>query len=91
VFVLPFAARLLAEQGEAKPAVEAYAFASRCPYITNSHWYQDLVGRHMEGIIAALPPEVAAAAQARGRARDPWATVQELLAELKGQEHLSGL
>jgi hypothetical protein len=30
-------------------------------------------------VAAALPPEVVAAAQERGRARDLWTTAQELL------------
>jgi len=37
----------------------------------------------LAAIVAALPPDIAAAAQARGRARDLWATARELLAEVE--------
>ena len=37
--------------------------------------------RLREGL-RALPPDVVAAAQQRGRARDLWATAEELLEEL---------
>jgi tetratricopeptide (TPR) repeat protein len=84
LLALPFVARLLAEQGHAERAVEIYALASRYPYVANSRWYEDLVGQRIAAVAATLPPEVVAAAQERGRARDRWATAQELLAELEG-------
>jgi tetratricopeptide (TPR) repeat protein len=63
-------------------AVELYALASRYPFVANSHWFEDVAGRHIVSAAAALPPEVVAAAQERGRARDLWATAEELLEEL---------
>jgi hypothetical protein len=72
---------LLADEGQAKRAVELYALASRDPSEANSRWHEDVFGRHVSGAAATLPPEVVAAAQERGRARDLWATVEELLAE----------
>jgi hypothetical protein len=63
--------------------VELYALASRYKYVANSRWWEDIVGKHVSAIAATLPPEVVAAAQERGRARDLWATAEELLAELE--------
>jgi tetratricopeptide (TPR) repeat protein len=80
--VLPCAALLLAGLGQAEQAVEVYALALRFPFVANSHMCQDGVGKHIAAAAAALPPDVVAAAQERGRARDLWATVEELLVEL---------
>jgi tetratricopeptide (TPR) repeat protein len=82
VYVLPALALLLVDQGEVERAVELYALASRYPLVANSRWFEDIAGRHIAAA-AQLPPDVVAAAQERGRARDLWATVEELLAELE--------
>jgi len=79
---LPAVALLLAKQDKAEQAVELYALASRYPFVANSHWFEDVVGRHIAAAAASLPPEVVEAAKARGRARDLQATVVELLDEL---------
>jgi len=79
---LPLCALLLADRGEAARAVELYALASRHPAVANSRWFEDVVGVHIAAAAASLPPELVAAAQERGRARDLEATVEELLAEL---------
>jgi hypothetical protein len=73
---------LLADRGQAERAVELYALASRYPIVANSRWFEDVAGRHLAAVAAALPAEVCQAAQARGWARDLWATARELLAEL---------
>jgi predicted ATPase len=80
--VLPMAALLLADGGRVERAVELYALASRYPHVANSRWVEDVAGKHIAAAATTLPPEVVAAAQERGRARDLWATVEELLAEL---------
>jgi tetratricopeptide (TPR) repeat protein len=79
---LPAIALLLADQGETERAVELYALASTFPYVANSRWFEDVAGREIDALAATLPPEVAAVAQERGRARDLGATMEELLAEL---------
>jgi predicted ATPase len=79
---LPAAALLLADEGQNERAVEVYALASRYPCVANSQWYEDVAGQHIAAIAATLPPDVVAAAQERGRARDLDTTVAELLAEL---------
>jgi len=81
---LPGVALLLADQGEVERAVELYGLASRYPFVAKSRWFEDVAGRHIAAVAATLPPEVVAAAQERGRARDLQATVAELLAELEG-------
>jgi hypothetical protein len=80
--VLPMAALFLADQGEVERAVEIYALASRYPFVANSRWFEDVAGQHIAAAARALPPDIVASAQDRGRARDLWATVEELAAEL---------
>jgi tetratricopeptide (TPR) repeat protein len=91
MYVIPAMALLLADaggsaRGEKEQAVELYALASRYRYVANSRWFEDVVGKHITAVAVNLPPEVVAAAQERGRARDLWATAAELLAELE-REH----
>ena len=64
-------------------AVELYALASRYPFVANSRWFEDVAGKHIAAVAATLPPEVVAAAQERGKARDLWATAEEMLKELQ--------
>jgi tetratricopeptide (TPR) repeat protein len=82
MYGLPAAALLLADRGQEERAVELYALASRYPFVANSRWFEDVAGRHLAAVAAALPSEVVAAAQERGQARDLDATVAELLEEL---------
>ena len=82
LFALPLAALLLADQGEQERAVEVYALASRYPNVAKSRWFEDVVGHHIAAVAATLPPDVIAAAQERGRARDLETTAAELLVEL---------
>jgi hypothetical protein len=82
LYALPPAAHLLVDEGEVERAVELYALALQQPFVAHSRWFEDIVGRHVAAAAEALPPEVVAAAQERGRARDLWATAHELVAEL---------
>jgi len=82
--LLPAMALYLVAQGETASAVELYALATRYPYVANSRWFEDVAGRQIEAAARGLPPEVVAAAQARGQARDLDQTMQELLVELEG-------
>jgi len=63
--------------------VEIYALASRYPIVAHSRWFEDVAGPHIATVAASLPPNVVAAAEERGPARDPEATVAELLVELE--------
>jgi tetratricopeptide (TPR) repeat protein len=80
---LPMIPPLLADQGQGERAVELYALVlSQIPAVSNSRWFEDVAGRHITSVAESLPPDVVAAAQARGRARDLWAAVTELVDEL---------
>ena len=83
-FALLGIALLYARRGESARAVELHALASRYPLVANSRGFADTFGRHIAAVAATLPPDVVAAAQERGRARDLWATMEELLKELEG-------
>jgi hypothetical protein len=80
--IMPGLALLLSDAGQIERAVELYALASRELHVANSRWFEDVVGRHIASASTALSSEVVDAAKARGRARDLWATAEELLAEL---------
>jgi hypothetical protein len=54
--------------------------------VANSRLWEGVAGKHIAAVAATLPPEVVAAAQERGRARDLWTTVEELLAEWEGDD-----
>jgi DNA-binding SARP family transcriptional activator/predicted ATPase len=82
MFALPAAALLAANRGRPRRAVELYALASRYPFVANSLWYGDIVGERIAAVAEGLSPAVVAAAQEQGRARELWATAQELRAEL---------
>jgi predicted ATPase/DNA-binding SARP family transcriptional activator len=83
VHILPIVGLFLVGVGEPERAVEMYALASRHPYVANSRWFEDVVGKQIAAAAAPLPPKTVAAAQERGRARDLWATGEELLEALK--------
>lgn len=64
-------------------ALENYALARRHPFVANSRWYEDVVGRHIAEIAAALPPKIVEAAQKRGESSDLWETAEKLVFELR--------
>jgi tetratricopeptide (TPR) repeat protein len=74
-------ALLLADEGEAERAMELYALASRYPFVANSAWFEEVIGRHISASAASLEPDVVAAAQERGRVRVLVDTLAELVAE----------
>jgi len=83
VFTLGGIVLLLIDLNQEERAVELYALASRHPAVGNSRWFADVVGQPIAAVAANLPPDVVAAAEERGRARDLEATMAELLADLK--------
>jgi hypothetical protein len=83
IYALPAAALLLGDEGQVEEAIELYALASHYPFVANSRWFADVAGREIALASTALSPERVDAARERGRARDLWATVEELLAELE--------
>jgi hypothetical protein len=81
---LAAAALLRMDAGEAERAVQLYALASSYPFVANSRWFEEIAGQETAAAAETLPPDVVARAHERGRARDLWATVEELLEELGG-------
>ena len=86
LYALPGVAALPANRGEVERGVEVYALAARYPFVANSCWFEDMAGVHIAAAAQALPPDAVATAQERGRALDPWATVEELLNEFADPE-----
>jgi len=82
LFVLPGIALLLADGGETERAIEIYAQIADVPLVANSQMRWDLAGAQLAQVADTLPPEIVAAARARGRAGDLWATATALLLEL---------
>lgn len=80
---LPLAAILLADQGEKEQAIELYTLASQYPFVANSCWFEDVIGRHITAAAATLSPQAVATAQEQGRGRDLWETAAELMVELE--------
>lgn len=76
---------LMADQGEIERAVELYAHLADLPMVATSQSRWDLVGKQIAARAATLPPAVADAARARGKAGDVWATAAALLLEFSGQ------
>jgi tetratricopeptide (TPR) repeat protein len=81
--VLAGAEDTLTETERKVRAVEIYALAQAHPFVAKARLFEDIAGASMRSTIASLPPDVAAAAQARGRALDWWETADALLAELR--------
>jgi predicted ATPase/class 3 adenylate cyclase len=83
-FVLVGIAGLLAAEGETVRAVELLALVLE--HRSSWQWVKDRASALIAELESKLPPDVAAAAWERGRARDLDATVAELLVELGGEE-----
>jgi DNA-binding SARP family transcriptional activator/predicted ATPase len=76
---IPLAALLAIAQEQVEEAVELYALALCVPHIANSPWYEEIAGRHIHTAAQALPAHVVDLAQERGRSRDLWKTVEEVI------------
>jgi tetratricopeptide (TPR) repeat protein len=79
---LPGIALLMSDLGQIEFAIELYELALKHPYVANSRWFYDVAGKHIKKVAESLSAEVVEAAQERGRNRDIWKTVEELLVEL---------
>ncbi len=77
-------ALILVSQKDCARAIELIAAVSaRFPLLDASRWFWDVALRHVNAVTAALPPDVVAAAQERGRVREIRTTAAEMLAELE--------
>jgi hypothetical protein len=86
VITLPAAALLLAYIGEQERAIELQEMGNRHPFVANSRWYKDVVGKRLIEMEKGLTPDAIEIARKRGRERDPWEVAEELLAELESVE-----
>jgi tetratricopeptide (TPR) repeat protein len=85
IAALAVAALLAADAGDAEHAIERYALAARHPIVANSRWFEDVAGREIAALAATLPPDVVAAARARGQAGDLDEALRDVLRELEGE------
>jgi predicted ATPase len=76
-------ALLLADSGAPERSAELYALVEGEYNPRDDPWSRDAARRELAAIVAALPPEIAAAAQERGRQHDLWATARDLLIEVE--------
>jgi predicted ATPase len=83
LWALPAVGLYLLDEGQAERALELHALASCYPFVSNSFWFQDMVGREVSDVVAALPHDALADIEERGRVQDLEATASELLAELE--------
>jgi DNA-binding SARP family transcriptional activator/predicted ATPase len=79
---LPTAARLLARSGAAERAIELLALAERYPVLVHSQVYKRFLNQARDEAVHTLAADQVAAAEARGRELDLWATIAALLHEL---------
>jgi predicted ATPase len=77
-------ALLLADGGAPERSAELCALVEPEIYARDNPWSQDVMLRELAAVVAALPSDIAVAAQVRGRRRDLWTTASELLAEFEG-------
>ncbi|MFN2138254.1 MAG: tetratricopeptide repeat protein [Candidatus Promineifilaceae bacterium] len=84
MYSLPVAALLTANEGQTERAIELYGAARQFAHITNSRWFAKVVCQKLDEVRASLSPDVAAAAEARGRELDLWQTASELIEEMTG-------
>jgi tetratricopeptide (TPR) repeat protein len=83
VYALSGVALYLAATGDTVRAIEVWTLARRHPFVANSKWFEDVVGRELEALAASLPPKMAEAARARGQVLDLWEAAADLLTYLQ--------
>lgn len=81
-YCLPVAALLAADDGDYKRSIELNSLGQQYEHIRNSRWFADVACGELDMVRVALPPEVAASAEMRGRKLDVWQTAETLLHEL---------
>jgi len=84
--IFPALALMRLVDGDLERAIEYYAYAASHRYVADSQWYYDVAGRHIELAAESLSPEVASAAQERGRNLDPGEVTKEVLIELEARD-----
>jgi predicted ATPase/DNA-binding CsgD family transcriptional regulator len=87
MYSLPVAALLAADDDRSERAIELYGAAQQFGHISNSCWFADVACYELDDVRASIPPDAAAAAEARGRELDIWQTAPGLIKELTGTDH----
>jgi predicted ATPase/DNA-binding CsgD family transcriptional regulator len=82
--VLTAAAMLALLEEDIERAVEYYALATSHPFVANSRWFADMIGRPIAAAAAILPSDTVATAQERGRSLHLSQTAESLLQEISG-------
>jgi tetratricopeptide (TPR) repeat protein len=78
IYCLPAAALLAADDGRPQRAIELYGLAQQYSHITNSRWFEAVACHQLDDVRTSLAPEVALAAEAKGRELDLWEAADEL-------------
>ncbi|NIP24006.1 MAG: hypothetical protein GWO38_09350, partial [Phycisphaerae bacterium] len=65
-------ALLYASENQTISALETYSVAQQHPFIANSHWFADVIGKRISAASANLSPAEITSAQARGKEMDIW-------------------
>ena len=76
-------ALFMASQGNVELGVEVYTLATNYPYLGNSIYWEDCVGKPMAELAEGIPEAARIAAIERGRKRDLHKTVRELCAWIR--------
>lgn len=79
LYALTVGAIWLGNQGEPDKALEIYELVARQPVFASSPWFNDLFGRSIAAYTGGVAAEDAASARERGRQRELWPTLEELL------------
>ena len=80
---IAMAAYLKAIGGQGVSALELYSLAQQHPFIANSEWFEDVIGREIELATQSLEQETVRAASLQGKALDIFEQATELIAEIR--------
>jgi len=69
MLAVPLQALLWLARDKPEQAARLHALAWRYPFVANSRWFDDMVGRHLNEALARLPDQVLKTAQETGRAQ----------------------
>ena len=72
------AAFVFLQQGDAERAIEYYTVSERYPAITNSCWWQDMVGKRIAAVKRELPVDVMRRAEGKGQGMEVETAVLQL-------------
>jgi tetratricopeptide (TPR) repeat protein len=70
-------------QGDASSALELYALAQQSPFVANSKWFDDIMGRGIDLAAQSLEPERVREARLRGETISIFEGAAELVSEIR--------